>query len=326
MKSAHRHELETNALAHRLEGFIERCRPYSAHIVGVLIAILAVIVIWSFVVGSSASRQSSTWDAYNQAVVSTSFGSPTSLDEIHRTAQEYQGTEMQRLADVTWADGQVYNASRNYLSNRSSVEGSLEKAASVYQSVIDSSRDENLASRARLGLARVYEMQNHLEKARDEYRQVTGPYAAYAQQQAVRLENPEVKDTCAWLATAELPKPKGSGGPGAPGRPPEFSPTDMSLPPAGGDASKAGAGKPVNDAFENLLKNLREESKKGESPDRYKNDQKGAAGSNGSSAEKGTASPADAKGTTTPSSGGAGSKPAESSPASKSSATDKSAK
>ena len=28
MKSAHRHELETNVLAHRLESYVERFRPY----------------------------------------------------------------------------------------------------------------------------------------------------------------------------------------------------------------------------------------------------------------------------------------------------------
>ena len=36
MKSAHRHELETNVLAHRLEMFIERYRPYASQIVGVI--------------------------------------------------------------------------------------------------------------------------------------------------------------------------------------------------------------------------------------------------------------------------------------------------
>ena len=34
MKSAHRHELETNVLAHRLEAYIERFRPYVSTVVG----------------------------------------------------------------------------------------------------------------------------------------------------------------------------------------------------------------------------------------------------------------------------------------------------
>src|SRR4051812_34891068 len=99
MKSAHRHELETNALAHRLEVFIERYRPYASQIVGVLVAIVAVILIASYLLGSSAAKRSETWDTFNHAVTST----PPNLDEIHRTAQDYPGTPMQQLADVTWA-------------------------------------------------------------------------------------------------------------------------------------------------------------------------------------------------------------------------------
>src|SRR5438067_1932886 len=100
MKSAHRHELETNVLAHRLEVYIMRYRPYAARIIGVLIAIVAVVLIWSYISGTSAARRSEAWDTFNQAV--GSMPAPN-LDEIHRTAQEYPGTKMQQMADVTWA-------------------------------------------------------------------------------------------------------------------------------------------------------------------------------------------------------------------------------
>ena len=69
---------------------------------------------------------------------------------------------MQQMADVTWADGQVLMASSNYIYNRKAAMEALNRATSAYQGVIQSSNDERLAGRARLGLARVYEMQNQL--------------------------------------------------------------------------------------------------------------------------------------------------------------------
>jgi hypothetical protein len=289
MKSAHRHQLETNDLAHRLELFIERCRPYVSTIAGVLVAIAALILIWSYVAGSSAARRSETWDTYNRAISSL----PLNVEELHRTAQEYPGTPMQEMADVTWADSQVFVASRNYLVNRQAALDTLAKAMSAYQSVIQTSKDDRLTGRARLGLARIYEMQNQLEKAREQYGQVTGPFAEYAKKQADQLAKPATQETYAWLATAQLPKQAAPMGPGTPGQKPEFSAGDMALPGAASpEAGTTGDSKSSAAAFDELLKSLREDSKKLETPDRYKDGEKTADGS--APADK-AAPPTDAK-------------------------------
>src|SRR4051794_6412549 len=164
MKSAHRHELETNVLAHRLEVFIERYKPYASRIVGVVIAIMAVILIASYFAGSSSARKSETWDTFNRTVTSTSFGSPPSLDDLHRTAQEYPGTPMQEIADVTWADAQVWYAARNYLVNRPKSLEMLNAATSAYEGVIQSSKDERLVGRARLGWPAILKCQTSSTK------------------------------------------------------------------------------------------------------------------------------------------------------------------
>jgi tetratricopeptide (TPR) repeat protein len=279
MKSAHRHELETNVLAHRLEVYIDRYKPYASRIVGVLIAIVAVIFIASYFAGSSSARKSEAWDTFNRTVTSTSFGMPPSLDDLHRTAQEYPGTPMQQIADVTWADAQVYIASRTYLANRPKALETLNAAMSAYEGVLQSEKDDRLIGRARLGLARIYEMQNKLDKAREEYGKVTGAYAKYAQAQAERLGKPDVQETYAWLATAQIPLPKSPAGPGTPGQRPEFSPGEMNLPTTGPPAApKTEDTKAANDAFDNLLKSLKDDSKKGDSPDRYKDAPKPADG------------------------------------------------
>ncbi len=204
MKSAHRHELETNVLAHRLEVYIERYRPYVSRVVGGLATVVILILIWSYIAGSSATKRNEVWDNFNHAVIAM----PPNLDEIHRSAQDNPGTAMQQMADVTWADGQVWMASRAYLANRQAAMDALDRATSAYQGVIQSAKNKQLIGRAHLGMGRIDEMRNRLDKARDEYGQVTGAYADYARQQIARLEKPEAQDTYAWLSTAQVPLPK----------------------------------------------------------------------------------------------------------------------
>ncbi len=279
MKSAHRHELETNALAHRLEVFIERYKPYTSQILGVILAIVALIAIGSYLAGSSSTRNSEAWDTFNRTVTSSQFGSAPSLDELHRSAQESPNTPMQQIADVTWADAQVFAATRMYLGNRAKALESLNAATSAYESVIQSSKDDHLLDRARLGLARIYEMQNKLDKSRDEYGKVQGAYADYAKVQIERLNKPDAQETYAWLATAQMPLPKAPVGPGTPGQRPEFSPGEMNLPAAGPAAGpKADDTKAANEAFDNLLKSLKDDAKKGDAADRYKDGKAPAEG------------------------------------------------
>jgi tetratricopeptide (TPR) repeat protein len=276
MKSAHRHELETNVLAHRLENFIERAGPYVPKALGGIIAVVVIMLIWSYISGSSASRSNEAWDSYNYAI----GAQPMNMELLHQAAEANPGTQMQQSANVTWADSQAMQASHNYIYNRSAANKALEQAASAYQGVIQTSDDERLLGRARLGLARVYEMQNNLEKARAEYEQVTGPYAAYAKAQAERLAKPEAKETYAWLAAAEPPRPKSPMGPGTPGQKPEFSPGDLSL-PAGTDsgAAKPGDAK-TSEVYDKLFNELQEAAKPDEKGDRNNPDEPPATDAN----------------------------------------------
>lgn len=266
MKSAHRHELGTNVLATRLETFIERSKPYVPKVLGGLVAIVALMFLWSYISGSSTASKSEAWDTFNYAV----GAQPMNMELLHQAAEAFPGTQMQEMADVTWADGQAMVAANSYIYNRPLAKKSLEQAATAYQKVIASSDDTRLTGRAHLGLARVYEMQNDLEKARAEYGKVTGPYAVFAKEQAERLAKPEAKETYEWLATAEPPRPKSPMGPGTPGQQLEFTPGEMNL-PAGpeADASKSGSTKSAADVFNDLLKETQENAKPGEG-DRYK--------------------------------------------------------
>jgi len=265
MKAAHRHELETNVLAQRLEAVIDRLRPYAATIAGIILALVVVMFIWSYVSGSSSARQGAAWDAYNQAVL----GRVPNLDQLRRTAEEFPGTTMQHLADITWADGQVFMAAEQFLYNRSAVMAALDRAASAYQSVLQTSNDERLHNRAHLGLARIYEMRNELDRARAEYLKVTGGYQEYARLQAERLAKPETKEDYAWLAKAEATRPRPPAGPGVPGQRPDFSDGDIPLPDDGSPAQSPEDTMPNDDSFDALLRGLQLNFPDSDGPDRY---------------------------------------------------------
>ena len=136
--------------------------------------------------------------------------------------------------------------------------------------------------RAHLGLARVYEMQNELDKAREQYDQVTGPYAKYAKAQAERLATPEAQETYAWLATAQPPRPVQPMGPGTPGKRPDFSPGEIPLPNATNPGPAAPSeGKSASETFDELLKEMQKDAKPSEKDsERYKPDASPATDAN----------------------------------------------
>jgi predicted negative regulator of RcsB-dependent stress response len=298
MKSVERHKLETNVLAHGLEVWIDRYRPYIATVAYAVLGLIAVVFIWSYISGSSAAEKSEAWDSYNFAVGSQ----PMNLEMLRQAAEAYPGTEMQQLADVTWADGQLFTASNTYIANRPGANEALTRAASAYQRVIQESKDARIKSRAQLGLARVYEMQADVDKARAAYEQVAGPYAKYAKTQAERLATPESKDIYSWLKTAQAPRPVAPMGPGTPGQRPEFSPGDLSLPNGGAEgASTSGENKSAADTFDALLKDMQKDAKPGAPEDnRYKADEQPAS----------DATPAEPAGVAPPSESKVGEEPA----------------
>ncbi|MEX0642261.1 MAG: hypothetical protein WD468_06145 [Pirellulales bacterium] len=264
MKSEHRHQLETNVMAERLAVWIDRLRPYATSIAGILLFVFIAMFAWSYLTGSSAAWQTQAWDAYNDAVISPM----PNLELLRESAEEHPGTKMQQMADVTWADGQVWIAARDYLYNKAGMAEALNRATSAYQSILQSSDDERLLNRSRLGLARVYEMQNELDKARDEYLKVTGGYAEFAQDRAKELSEKKAQDVCAWLAAAEPPRRPTPTGPGNPGQTPPFSASDMQLPnatPAGQPPTGVGEGA----SLDNLLQGLDLGTEPSETPNRY---------------------------------------------------------
>ncbi len=250
MDSAHRHQLQTNTLAQRLDSGINKLRPYTSTILGAIIALAIGALVWSYMSNQRAAQQAEAWTSYNDAVGTL----PPNLERLNRAAQEYPNTPMQNMAELTWADGQLYTASQSFIGNRSAATDALNRATSGYQNVLQRTRDKSLIDRAHLGLARVYEMRGQLEKAREEYGKIAGGYKEYAEAQIKRLEEPEAAETYAWLEKAQPPRMTAPAGPGIPGQRPIFSAGDLSLPVGEEDDIPANA-EPAT-SFDDLLKGL----------------------------------------------------------------------
>lgn len=249
MKSEHRHELETNWLAHHTAIWLDRVQPYNGLIVGGLIVAALALFAYSFFSGESAARQAEAWNSYNQAVI----GSNMNLELLRKSAGEYPDSPMQELADITWADGQLYLASRFYIQNRKAADEAANRATSTYESLLSDTESPAIRSRAHFGLGRIYELRNELDKAREEYGKVEGGFKMLADQRIEQLMKPAVADVFAWLATAQAPAGMAPSGPGTPGMSPGFSPGEIELPGASGESGNASdAGAAIDELFRGI--------------------------------------------------------------------------
>lgn len=227
MKSEHRHDLQTNVLSAELAKWVQKVKPFSGQIVTgiVLLAVLyAGLAVWDV---QSAEKEREAWDAF---ALATDTSDPE-INSLQRVAEneQYAGTKMQEWAYVGWCDRQVLNAMSSYLIDRKTTEDRLRNVVGIYENLASGAADFQVQNRARFGLARVYELQNKLDEARQQYLTVRGDLQPQASDRAKQLESEEVRKASSWLATAELPKRDLTGGQGATGARPNF---DASLPVA----------------------------------------------------------------------------------------------
>lgn len=259
MKSEHRHELETNVLAKNLAEWGERLRPHVSSLLTVVAVVAAAYVLLSMWRGAGSRRDQDAWDQYEMAVL----GSDVEMDQLQRVAasEDYSGSAMQEWAFVAWADRQLRIAAERYLTDRDDATKRLTNIAGIYEELASSGGDPEVRNRARLGLARISEMQNRLDDARKQYGLVEGALAPLAAERIKALESKDAQEVCKWLATADLPKPRPATGAGTPGARPGF---DAATPEA--DAAPASdAGKSLEDILGGLTGEL-EPGRYGEAP------------------------------------------------------------
>ncbi len=269
MKSERRHDLETNELV----VWIDKFRPYAGQttaVVSVLVVLLAISSIWS---SSSAAKREAAWDAF---ALASDISDPELMAILSAADNsEYAGTSMPEWALVTWADRQLLLATQAYLIDRAAAFSRVKKTVGIYSTLATAASDFEVQNRARFGLARAYELQNKLEEAKEQYELVQGDLSLLASQRADRLDLPEVQETCAWLATAELPRVAIGSEQQATGGQPDFN---AEVPAVGTSESET---ETLEDLLRNLTKSISENT-----DDRYNEDTENTSESEGETSEE----------------------------------------
>src|SRR6188474_3501036 len=131
MKSEHRHELETNALAKNLAVWSEKLKPHFSTIMTVVAVLLAAYFLLSMWQTSGSRRDRDAWDQYEMAVL----GGDLEMAQLQRVAasDDYSGAKMQEWAHVAWADRQLRIAAERYLTDRDDANKRLTNIAAIYE-------------------------------------------------------------------------------------------------------------------------------------------------------------------------------------------------
>jgi len=212
MKSERRHELQHNALADWLGQTIDKLKPYSMAILGLVLLVLLGFGVYTWQSKVSAADSAKAWDDFHQAFNS---GAPSDLDEV---AKSHSGTDVAHWAAVVAADAYLNEGCEELFSNKANAGQELRKAVEHYKTVLKESRVSALRERATFGLARAYEAlagtrqsEGELDDARKMYEEVVqtwpkGPYTVMATRRLEDLNRQEIKEFYDDFATWK-PKP-----------------------------------------------------------------------------------------------------------------------
>ncbi len=246
MKAERRHELKHNELADWLGERMEAAKPHATGVllgIGVLVAMVLASV-WYF--GGENVAASRAWSQYFDA-----FNDLEPQKRLQSLATDQAGSKaawwaMSSVGDMNLAEGTAL-----LYSDRKEAQKKLELAEQAYKQV-EAADDPMLKTRARLGLARVYESLFKPADAIKYYEQVAAeekdsPLGKSATDSVKRLKNSREIAFLNWFATQTPKRPSpfpgmGGGLPGLPNDLPERP--NISL-PTGLGLDSIGTGAPA---------------------------------------------------------------------------------
>ena len=205
MKTERRHDLQTNELADRLTHWIAAAEPYSRTILGVLLAVVAIVFASGIVAMRDAEKAAQGWDKFFGALESSN------PQDLEKTAEIYASTKVAQWARLAAADLVLNSSINKLLTDKAEAQDELRRVAEMYHRVLTESEEKSpLVARAKYGLARTQESQGLLPLAREEYNEIVregGPFAEAAKERALDLDRPETKAFYDWLASYTPPRP-----------------------------------------------------------------------------------------------------------------------
>jgi hypothetical protein len=215
MKGKRRHELQTNQLADWLGREIQTTKPYVPWVLGGLIVIVIGFVIYSIRSARLESSLATAWDNYQSAQAKgfdavgkdRSFQLNEAITTLERIVKEHPDEPVGLLSQLAIADINLQVGQSQFRSNNTAAKDHFKKAAENYGDVATGAAEPELKNRARFGLAKSYEWQMLLTKAREEYAKVEGPFRPLAQARMHDLGRASTENFYTAYA-AWKPKPK----------------------------------------------------------------------------------------------------------------------
>lgn len=228
MKTARRHELQTNELADRLAKGLQTAKPYGRVILGGVVLVfllLLAMAIWS---SRSSSRAATAWEEYLQAM------STRDRDKLEELGSRYEGTAAGAWARLATGDELLERGIGQLLSDKVEAKKELRRAAENFEKAAQGLSEPLVKQQALFGLARAIEAQGDLAKAKEHYQAAKnlapeGPLASAVDARLKDIESPLTRRFYDWQAKFE-PKSSFLDGPGTPGARPSDA-LDDRLPP-----------------------------------------------------------------------------------------------
>lgn len=245
MKAERRHELKHNELSDWLGERMELLQPHATGIVLGIVLLAVILIASAWYWGGKSQASSRAWSRYFEA-----FNDREPQKSLEALAADQSGSKAAWWALLTVADMQLGQGATLLYSDRAEAQKQLDQAKASFLRV-EAADDPMLKTRARLGLAKVYESLFQPAEALKYYEQVAvsekdsaiGKSAAEA---VTRLKSQEKGEFFEWFAKqtpnkrpAALP---GIGGnvPGLPGMPELSSRPDIGLTPGVLDGTMPG--------------------------------------------------------------------------------------
>lgn len=217
MKSEHRHQLQKNDLADRLEGAIEWSKRNSQMLAGVVVGIAVTLGIFYYLRNRWEEGAVAGWNEFFSAAGRNDTGLLASL--ATREGNELPG----QMANLMLADTDYNNGVELMNTDRAAAEEQLNAAKNKYSQVRNSSTDPLVRQRTTLGLARYYEALGLLdgEGAIKEYETLlkedpAGPYADLAKRKIESLNESATKAFATWYQEHKPLPPTSQLGSGMP--------------------------------------------------------------------------------------------------------------
>ena len=205
MKTERRHELQTNELAIRLAEWIEKIKPYSKAILGVLVLIITVSFAVAYVNSRNQEGQAAAWDNYFNAYATSN------LEEFKQVAENFPDSGPAMWALQTAGDTELASGAEQLFRNRDGARDSLQNARETYDRIVQSTTDKMLKPRALFGLGQSLEALGEFSEAEKNYQAIIdgakkgGEFdgsvvAELAQHRLDALQQTSTKDWYQWFA------------------------------------------------------------------------------------------------------------------------------